>query len=428
MSPVDVAAGLVDQARRAGMRASEALVSWAEVVDVGLPAGGLPNVARSERVSASLRIWSAPGVYRVARGANPAELLDRAMASEPVSDPFDGPIATGAAVPLPGLLIEDRRRAALSIDDRIEMLGDMLTVARNADLSAEVTDAQLRDDRTLRGFATSRGIRLAEGATTFCAKMVVRSPVQGQSLVSRPEIRHRSLSTLLSFPFGAHAVRRLDGLRVPAGDGLPPNRSVFSTNATAALLTAIEPLFLRPELGSGFLAHSEFDARIVVFDDGSLAGGLRTRTFDDRGVPPGPVSLIRDGRADRFLLSPEAARTAVRSEPGHDTEGAVSVSNLVWASGVRTMNAILIEKARPTCWIDGFERLEVDLQTGVAEGVAHVESLVGNDARGAWIHADVRISLGDALKNVIDLAADTDRVGHIDSPAVWVEGVTVTPR
>lgn len=423
MSPVDQAAALLSAARMAGARSAEALVAHTEAATTTPGA----RVVHRQETRASIRVWMSPGEVRVARGDTVQGLLDAALAAPPSPDPFDGPIATGASVPLPGLLIEDRRWAGWADGDREALLNDAINACRAAGSGVDVDAASLRDQRTVRAFASSRGVRLAEGATRFDLDLALRGAAQGRALTLRPGLRHRSLSTLYSLPIGVHAARRFADLRRAPGDVAPPSACVLAPGASAQLLVAIAPLFLDPELGSGFLARSALDPRVIVIDDGSLPGGYATRSFDDRGVPPGPVTLVRDGRSDRLLLSAEAARAAVRSEPGHDVDGRPATSNLVWAAGVRQMNAILIERTRPTCWIDGFSELTVDLATGVARGITHVELLIGNEPQGCWLDASVELPLADCLARLIDLGADTDRIGPVDAPAVWVEGATVVP-
>jgi predicted Zn-dependent protease len=422
VSPVDRAAALVVAAKVAGARACEALVTHTESARTQLRG----RVSHSVSWGGTLRVWTAPGEMRVARGDRLEDLVDRAFAAEPAADPFDGPIATGASVPQAGLLIEDRRWGSLNDDGRAGLLREIAASTCAVDATVDLASGELYDERTVRAFASSRGVRLAEGATRFRLELELRAYAQGRTLTLRPGLCHRSLATIASIPVGTHAARRFSDLRV-AADGVPPSPAVLLPGATAAIATALGPLFLDPALGSGFLARSSLDPRVILIDDGSIPGGYATRSFDDRGVPPGPVTVVRDGRADRLLLSPEAARAAVRAEPGHDVDGRPAVSNLVWAAGVRQLNAILIERARPTCWIDGFQSLDVDLQTGLATGVAHVERMCANEPQGVWPSAVVRIPLATCLTRLIDLGADTDRIGSVDAPAIWVDGVEVVP-
>ncbi len=416
MTVDDLAVGLADAARRAGAR--EALAVVERIVScVSTRRSG----ERPQRESATLdvpllRVWSADGREGVARGPIDG-LVERAMAA--LADQPHGALPEFRRPAMTGHLIEDRRWASLDDPARDELLEEMASPVNDVSDDVVLQSIRFEDACATRALARPGSAALVEVSTRFSATADVVDVTRSRKLTA--SVRSRALSSVVAMPFAGFAARRLAALASP-GPALPSHvRTILTPLATASLVAALAPCFLPG--AKSFLDDAALDARLLLLDDGSLPGGLFTRSVDDRGQPTGPITLLRDGRLDRRILHAREQAAAGLPGVGHDVQGTPATSNLAMGAGLRTMNAILMEKRLASVSIDDWLSLEVDFATGVARGVAHVAVLQGNAVLGHLPDVKVTMALVDVLSHVADIAVDTDRVGHIDAPALWLEGV-----
>jgi predicted Zn-dependent protease len=180
------------------------------------------------------------------------------------------------------------------------------------------------------------------------------------------------------------------------------------------------PYFLRPE---GDAERPLLDPRVHLIDDGTLPGGLRTRSFDDRGSVPIPIVLVREGHVVGELVGPEVAHALDGPPTGHVTGDALSPSNLALRAGGRSINAALSDLGGVTLQVDDLGDLQsVDPAIGLLDvpidaGVLKSNRVIGS-VRGARLQADLRAVLG----KLVEVCSDTDRIGHVDAPAMIAEG------
>ena len=151
-------------------------------------------------------------------------------------------------------------------------------------------------------------------------------------------------------------------------------RVFWPPRVTAEVFALLAPYFTEESLNEGktFLSKQKndpdlFDTRILMVDDGTLFGGLRSRGFDDRGVTPVPLTLLREGRVDRSFLSVESARQQDTRATGHATRGEWVPYNLKIRGGTRSLNALMSEMDERVFYVDHFVDLQggLDIETGL---------------------------------------------------------------
>jgi len=163
-----------------------------------------------------------------------------------------------------------------------------------------------------------------------------------------------------------------------------------------------------------------------MVDDGARPGALRTRLFDDRGVHPVPLTLMRDGAVDRLFLDPPTARAQSTRPTGHVTDSALAPSNLLIRPGTRTANAILTELGEQVFEVSVFpDEWHLDMKTGAFEAVVTGQLRTGSSFEGVLRNVHLVGNLAEVFSSVFDITSNTDRIGHVDAPGFIVDGFTV---
>jgi len=345
--------------------------------------------------------------------------------------PHDLPVRPVSRHPRP-LSIEGRRHQILSLEDRVDVVGGAHRAMKKLSPELEADGMTWSDVRTERVFVNSRGVTISEAETSYLAEVEVSHRVAEGRIEATMAPSSRRFSVLASMPYAVKAGQQL--LHV-LGDTLPfsgPVRVMFGSAATARLIDAIAQGFLDGAVPP-FLMCAEgtpraLDRRLNLLDDGTAVGGLRSRSFDDRGVAPKPVMLIRDGKVGGRLVSLRDARMKEIEATGHEVKGRLRPSNLTLMSGTRSLNAIAIARGGPSLWIEDLPALTpegLDLTSGSFRCQVNGRVLEGNDVkgvvRGVWLTGD----FGEALEQVVEIASDTDRKGYIDAPGLVVDGLEV---
>ncbi|MCA9573176.1 MAG: hypothetical protein KC656_35315, partial [Myxococcales bacterium] len=180
--------------------------------------------------------------------------------------------------------------------------------------------------------------------------------------------------------------------------------------------------------GKGFLsaARTAFSGKLHVVDDGALAGGLRSRSFDDRGVPPVPLTLIREGCVGGRFLDPERARQLGTRPTGHCTGDGLMAGNLVMREGTRSINALLTELGGPSLQIDDLYDLSgLDLDTGALDVVVDGVVMDANIPVGAMQRVRLTGDLGALFAGIAEVCNNTDRIGHVDAASLIADGLVL---
>ncbi|MFT6376564.1 MAG: putative Zn-dependent protease, partial [bacterium] len=202
-----------------------------------------------------------------------------------------------------------------------------------------------------------------------------------------------------------------------------PIRVMLGPRATAALFTAMADAFVSGKptfMSDGTALHK----RIHLLDDGALPGGLRSTAFDDRGVSPVPVVVLRKGQLDQKYKTPMLARGKEERATGHWFDSALRPNNLILRGGTRSINAVLSERSDvPTLEVHDLAGVDkIKWASGKADLVAYGNFRKGNERLGSVAGVRLRGNLAEVLAQLVDVTSDTDRMGHIDASGMLVDG------
>ncbi len=421
----------VQQAHRAGARAAEFLEHTWSGNEVVLQDRRTVTSSTSQDATLSVRCWLERGQTGEATG-HPDQvdkLIDRALAAaeKAPDNPFAGPVER-LDPPAHGLGIDDRRYGQLTREDRHDVVVNNHAAAGKIDPRVRTGRFTYSDRRSRRVFANSRGVAMEFDSTLYEADGLVSLRVGDGPIELSERVAGRAFTSTACLPFGATLARSVASLaeETTAIDG--PIRVLLRPRATAALVAWLAEQVMAPEL-PGFLrgrGGQVFHRRLHIVDDGSLPGGLNTRAFDDRGVPPVPLTIVREGRLDARPIDPESARQLGARPTGHCRAGRMAPTNLQLHAGMRSINAHLGEQTGPVFAISHLPDLSgIDTQTGAVDVIVHGHVWRGHDNLGARRFARLQGDLITALQGIAGVASDTDRIRHVDAPGIFIDGFSV---
>ena len=437
---------LIASAQQQGALAAEAFVQQERQQRwrfAGLTRGrSSPEISADDRTEATLsvrvylkggRLGTATrhGLSATALDAEGALTDAMVVADSAADDPLVGP-AMRLDIPTRGLEIDDPRRGTLSNEDCRDVISWNVAASRNV-------SPRIRPQRFIlfkawqdRAFCSSRGVLASERSTYYSLDGCVFSVVRPDRLISG-RLYSRHFSDVASRPLGAELAHRLEAGERAAkkpGGALP---LVIAPHLIAQLLPMIIPAFdaARIKRGESFL-QDRFGTRIGptwlhVVDDASLPSGLQTRSFDDRGVSPVPLPLIREGVASSVYLDPIQARLRNARPTGHSRfDGSLWPGNLLLRPGNRSRNMLFADLGRYLTALDFVEPPILDLNTGALSMKVWL-FLDGNDRSrgrlGAW---GIKTTIFDLFDSLISLASDQTRMGMVDTCTWITEGLPLS--
>ena len=407
---------LLDASRAEGARAAEVMP---QRFDRFLTTGMRVRAARVEEEVWTLRLWLDGGRVGVATGPLRKPLVSQAMAAAhqaPRSE-WAGPADRFAPITGP-LGIDDRRYGSVEDEDRNEMLG----LAERSLNQGQVMLRRLRYEevRERRSWLSTRDVELSAAATTY----TMEADASLGSLELGHRIASRHFSNVASLPFGVELRRRIEDLSRPASLPGGPLPLVLEPRAIAAFLRSLAPAFAAPavvagNLLTGTLGRALSATVLHVTDDGGLASGLHTWPFDERGVPPIAVPLLKEGVPNSLFHDPESARAAGLRPTGHVRGGQLRASNLIVRPGSRTRNVILTE-LRNYLLVDALP--PIDLVTGRVVGRVRLGVIAAGERVGT-VTMGLDTSVAGLLRAVSEVASDQERCDEVDAPTLVLQGV-----
>jgi predicted Zn-dependent protease len=177
--------------------------------------------------------------------------------------------------------------------------------------------------------------------------------------------------------------------------------------------------------GAGRTLHK----RIHVTDDRATRAGLRSAPFDHRGVPPQRLLVLREGVpcATYLPLGAESPTGhAWKATPLDDGELPLRPGNLLLNGGLRSLQALRAEMQTQIFHVEEADLTQADPVTGDFSCTAHGVMWDGTTCLGGLTHVKLAGNLLDALTRVAAVSSETDRVAHVDAPALVVDGLRMS--
>jgi len=432
---------LIDQARRAGADASDAVYVGDRSTSVGVRLGALEDVSRAEGQEIGLRLFV---------GQQSAAVASSDLSSDSLSALVERAVAMARAAPedkfaglAPHELLMSGPRAELDLDDggdpdpaelrlRAEAAED---AARSIDGVTNSSGASASASASTFAVATSHGFVGATHASGYgCSASVVAGSGSGmQRDYGWHSARHQvdlDDPQAIGRRAGERAVARLNPVRVKPG----PMTILFDPRVATTLLghlvgaisggaIARQSSFLLDALGSQVFAKG-----VTIHDDPLRVRGLRSRGFDSEGLPVAALDLVADGVLTTWLAESAAARQLGIAPTGHAVRGVSGApgagpSNLIMQAGARSREAMI---------------------AGVANGILVTEligqgvnGLTGDYSRGASGFLIVNGEIGPAVSEItiasnlrtmfaeLEPASDLVVRRGIDSPTLLVPQMMV---
>lgn len=344
------------------------------------------------------------------------QALALAMQDSRASNALSGP-AEKMMIRSAGTGIDDRRHEGIGDTDRSEVLHLAERALAGLPMRSQMV---YRQERTWRSFVNSRGVEAEEFGTTY--ELYAELTVEGRTLSHR--IASRRFSDIASLPFGTELRRRVEPLlrRMSAVPTLPV---VLEPRVVASLFRNLAPAFTADAIaqGSSFLKdHLGKAIGSPIFhltDDAGMVGGLYTTAFDDRGVPPIPVTLLKEGVVTGLYHDPESARAAGLRPTGHCREGLLRPTNLILRPGARTRNVTLGE-------LGSYLMLDqcppMDQGSGEVSGPLDLVVVERGEKKGS-IRRDFRAHITKVLRAIQEVVSDQERSCEVDAPtAIFAPG------
>ncbi len=408
----------LDAIRKGGGIAGEVLISSTEWLE---QTGSRAMPVQGRQTTWTVRAWRAGGATGIGIAAGMEQAVAAAFAALPGAppDPNAGPVER-QDVRAAGLGTSDRRYPSIEPGDRVELLDLAERAFDKTKETVRLARLHYRQERTTRSWASTRGTECTETSTRFVLDGTVDA---GPGGTFTQMIASRHFSDVASLPFGTDLRRRAEPLSRSLTGALPDRPVLVEPRAMAELARALAPAFAadHPGFVTRALAGRTTPLRLAppllhITDDAGLHSGLWTVAFDDRGVSPVPLTLLREGIVGGRYHSPETARAQRAGPTGHVRDGSLQPSNLVVRPGARTRNMIHAELG-DVLLLDSPP--PIDLETGRLRGPARVLSVVAGEPTGCH-HVVFDVAVSDFLAGVVEFAADQERhVGVDTSTAVW---------
>ena len=440
-SASDTLLALIDQARRAGADAADAVYVGDRSSSVGVRLGALEDVSRAEGQEIGLRLFVGRQSAAVASSDlsrdSLAALVERAvaMASAAPEDQYAG-LA-------PQDMLMSGPRADLDLDDGGDPDPAELRLRAEAAEDAARSVAGISNSNgggasasaSTFAVATSHGFVGATRATGYsCSASVVAGSGSGmQRDYGWHSARHLidlEDPQAIGRRAGERAAARLDPVRVKPGSMTILFDPRVATTLLGHFVGAIsggaitrKASFLLDALGSQLFAKG-----VTIHDDPLRLRGLRSRAFDGEGLPVAASDLVADGVLTTWLADSAAARQLGIAPTGHAVRGVSGApgagpSNLVLQPGSRSREAMI---------------------AGVSNGILVTEligqgvnGLTGDYSRGAAGFLIVNGEIGPAVSEItiasnlktmfasLEPASDLVMRRGIDSPTLLVPEMMV---
>jgi PmbA protein len=438
-----IAAELVERARRAGATAADALVHEAEEFSTTLRLGNIESLKEAASKALGLRAFlgtrSATSFSSDFSASSLQRLVKRTleMARVTSEDPASGLPEQGELGRYEGdleLYADDV--GELTTDDRIEF-------ARRAEAAALGADPRIKNSEGAwfeaslgaKAYANSLGF-VGSYRSSYCAVSV--APIAQEGGMQRDywySVARRASALESPEAVGRKAaertLRKLGARKVPTCQA----PVIFDPETARSLLGHVfeavrgDAIYRSASFLTGKLQQSVASENITVLDDGLRQGGFGSRPFDDEGVPASVTPVIENGVLRNYLLNCYTARKLNLRTTGNALRGVagppvVGPKNFYLAAGPYSPDEIRRSLK------SGFYVTEL-----IGFGVNIVTGDYSRGAAGMWIEngelafpvEEVTIAgnLADMLNHIEMVGSDLEFRSLLAAPTLLVSGLTV---
>ena len=321
----------------------------------------------------------------------------------------------------------DSRYPRLTEEDRKEVIELNMEAAKVASSRARPQAFRLRETELVRYYCSSENIGSLDKSTFFylSGEINILSSKNLTETIATDLSSHR-FADISSRPIGIEEIRRKDTRLKHVDEPTENGLIMLSPFIVAKIVSKLPSAFDNEKIQrkQSFLhqciGKEVGTNKVHIIDDASVPSGMNTRYFDARGVPPLPLTLIKEGVISDTYLAPEAAARQDKRPSGHlDFKGQLWPGNLLVRAGRRSQNMILADRSEALLASELVEPVQLDVQTGRLS-LRVVFDLIGSDRiKGRVGERTIDCHLFDLFSCVIESANDQNRFGFVDA-CTWV--------
>ena len=436
----DILSDLLGKAKKAGADAADALLIESTGLSVNKRLGQLESVERSESADLGLRIFVGKCQAMVSTGDLSSESLDR-LIENGLKIAKSVPENAYAGLADPDQIATDL--PVLDLDDGVEHdVGDLAAMAGAAEDAArsmpKITNSEGASAGWSRRTETIAATNGFVGVSAKSSHSLSASVIASDGGPMERDYDHVSKVRAADLPdpatIGEEAARRAARRVNPRKVKSQAVPVVFDPRVAGSIIRHLINAISGPAVARGTtflkdkLGEEVFAKEITIVENPLKPDGLRSRAFDDEGLPAASGKLIDGGVLTTWLLECASARQLGLSPTGHAGRGLTSAPSPS-VSNVHLEPGALSPKDLISTIVDGFYVTEM-----LGMGVNPVTGDYSRGAAGLWIEngelaapvSEVTIagSLLDMFKNVV-AANDLQHRFGIDAPTLRIDGLTV---
>jgi predicted Zn-dependent protease len=369
--------------------------------------------------------------FRDKTSLTPEDVINKVLAKAATSEPDSSKgLPLRLEVNFCGQETWDSRYPRLTEEDRLDVIELNMESTRVVSPRAKAQAFRLRETESCRYYRSSNNIGSLDKSTFFNLSGEINIITSKVTETITPVLSSHRFADISSRPIAVDAIRRKDvkvkQISCPDGDILV----MFSPKIVAGIVSLLPQAFTEENVSSKksfvheFMGEKVGTTKVHIIDDATVPSGINTRYFDARGVPPLPITLIREGVITSTYLSPEHAQKQDKRPSGHIAfDGNLWPGNLLVRAGRRSQNMILADKLEAILALDVTEPIQLNIQTGQID-ITAIYDLVGSDGvKGRVGERKISCHVFDLFGCVIESANDQNRFDFVDACTWVLEGV-----
>jgi PmbA protein len=349
----------IDNARRLGADAADAVYVGEASTAVQVRLGELEDIGRSEGEEIGLRLFV---------GTRSASVSTSDLSAPALEMVVERAVAMAREAP------EDRYAGLAPDEQLLRGMAPDLELRDPRDVSAEALKARaLEAEDAARAVA---GVTNSEGASASASGAIIALATSGGFSGGYATSSHGLSASVIAGEgagmqrdYAYHSARHAADLDSPAAIGERAGRRAVDRLNPRKLDTGQLPVVFDPRVGSSLVGHligaitgsavtrgtsflldklgeKLFADGIRIVDDPHRRRGLRSRPFDGEGLPTGLTAIIDDGVLTTWLLDSASARQLGLAPTGHATRGVSGPpgsgpSNLHMEPGIISRDALI---------------------------------------------------------------------------------------
>ncbi len=437
----------VEGAIKAGADEAEAFVAQGKEISVKAEANELKLATSHARDGLGVRVFTKKGLgFASVNTLEERQIGEAVQAATSLSKASPQDEHNALPDPQPVRRIDglhDESARGIGVDQAISILEEMLTTARGYDPRVTIDSASFNVEVGRQAVVNSKGVRTEEETSTLSC--FIMGMARDNEEVSSFNYRFDSTRSVTQMDARGRALEF--ARNVVASLGAKKGESfvgpiILSPDAVLEMMLlpivwAISAKNVQTGMSrwAGMLGKSVSAPLLSIEDDGQLAGGACSASFDREGLPHERLTVINEGILQTYLYNSYTARKDNRSSTGHASGGTRSVpaigpTNLFIRPG-QTSKEDLVSGVKRGVLITRFSSAPRPVSgdiSGVVKGGFLIEN--GRIAR-PLIETMISGNLFEMLPRISGLSQETESLAYpgevaLVSPYIRIDDVTVT--